>query len=231
MKSVLVAESPFYPIFIVLVTLSLFWVHFIFGSERFFRKGTQRMLSAQSALKKQALAVAYKRVSAFFLFGVCPIIIVRHFLGDSIVHFGLSRSQGKLPLNEPSQCVLLPAAHFRQLLQTHHDLCLQLLGGMSAWVRQLVDLLEDIVLRDASGRVALHLLRADPSGGRAAFSLPMLKKDLASHLNLTSETLSRTLRRLGAAGLIRMGDGPQLQVLDPARLRRMAEGILPGEPE
>jgi CRP/FNR family transcriptional regulator len=66
---------------------------------------------------------------------------------------------------EPSQCVLLPAAHFRQLLQTHHDLCLQLLDGMSRWVRQLVELLEDIVLRDASGRVALRLLQADPSGG------------------------------------------------------------------
>ena len=107
MKTVLVADSPFYPFFIVLVTLSLFWVHFIFGSERFFRRGTRRLLSTQSALKKQALAVAYKRVSAFFLFGVCPIIIVKHILGDSIAHFGLSRAQGKLPLTYLSPVLVL----------------------------------------------------------------------------------------------------------------------------
>ena len=107
MKTTLVAGDPFYPFFIVLVTLALFWVHFVFGSERFFRKGTQRMLVAQSGLKRQALAVSYKRVSAFFLFGVCPIIIVKVLLRDSIAHFGLSRAQEKLPLTYISPVLVL----------------------------------------------------------------------------------------------------------------------------
>jgi len=130
---------------------------------------------------------------------------------------------------EDSVCALLPSDRFQRLLKNHHELCLQLLGGMSFWVRQLVGLLEDIVLRDAGGRVARHVLQADPSGGKEAFSLPVLKKDLASHLNLTSETLSRTLRRLAESGLIEMGAGQRIRILNFAALRDVAEGLLPAE--
>jgi membrane protease YdiL (CAAX protease family) len=107
MKTVLVPGDPFYPFFIVLVTLTLFWIHFMFGSERFFKKQTRRLLSAQNALKRQALSVAYKRVSAFILFGLCPIIIVKVLLRDSIAHFGLSRAQGKLHLTYLSPVLVL----------------------------------------------------------------------------------------------------------------------------
>ena len=100
---------------------------------------------------------------------------------------------------------------------------------MSFWVRQLIGLLEDIVLRDASGRVARHLLMADPSGGRESFAFAVKKKDLASHLNLTSETLSRTLRRLADTGLIALEEGQRLRVIDGVALREVAEGLLPGE--
>jgi CRP-like cAMP-binding protein len=130
---------------------------------------------------------------------------------------------------EDTTCALVPAERFRCLLQQNHDLCLQLIGGMTLWVRQLVGLLEDVVLRDATARVARHLLRADPSGGREPFHLNVLKKDLANHLNLTSETLSRTLRRLAQCGLLELGAGQDLRVMDPTRLRAVAEGLPPAE--
>ena len=130
---------------------------------------------------------------------------------------------------EDSVCLVIPTDRFQHLTREHHELCLQLLGGMALWVRQLVGLLEDLVLRDASGRVARHILQADTTGGRAPFVLPMLKKDLASHLNLTSETLSRTLRRLAESGLIEMGAGQQIRVVDAGGLRDVAEGVPPAE--
>ncbi len=121
-------------------------------------------------------------------------------------------------------CALVPAERLQLLLINHHALCLELLTGMSFWVRQLVGTLEDIVLRDASGRVARHLLEADPSGGRDAFQLAIFKRDLASHLAMTSETLSRTLRRLAEAGLIELGEGQRLRLLDRTRLEALAQG-------
>jgi CRP/FNR family transcriptional regulator len=130
---------------------------------------------------------------------------------------------------EDTLCFVVPTDRFRQLVRTQPELCRQLLTGMALWVRQLVGLLEDLVLRDASGRVAGHLLQADQSGGREPFVLPMLKKDLASHLNLTSETLSRTLRRFADSGLIAMLEGQQIRILDFNALQDVAEGLLPAE--
>ena len=129
---------------------------------------------------------------------------------------------------DETTCALLPQERFLAALEEDHDLCLQLLGSMAGWVRQLVGLLEDVVLRDATGRVALHILEA--SAGRGDdFALPVLKKDLASHLNLTSETLSRTLRRLAAAGLVESGEPHRIRILDRAGLEDVAGGLPPAE--
>lgn len=126
-------------------------------------------------------------------------------------------------------CAVLPAAALQAALKTNHPLCLQLLTGMAGWVKHLVGLLEDIVLRDASGRVARHLLEAGSAADSEFFQLRLLKRDLASQLNLTSETLSRTLRRLLDSGLIETGEGQRLRILDRAALEEVARGLLPNE--
>lgn len=95
---------------------------------------------------------------------------------------------------------------------------------MAAWVQHLIGLLEDIVLRDAAGRVARHLLQ-QAAGSGSEFALPILKKDLASHLNLTSETLSRILRRLAESAMIEMPDQQSIRVLDRGRLAEVADGL------
>lgn len=130
---------------------------------------------------------------------------------------------------EPSTCALLPTDRFQRLLHADHPLCLQLLVGMSLWVKHLIGLLEDIVLRDATARVARHLVQSAVAAGTHDFTLPMLKKDLASHLNLTGETLSRTLRRLADTGLIELQATQRIRVLAADALRDVAAGLPPGE--
>ncbi|HSW44499.1 MAG TPA: Crp/Fnr family transcriptional regulator [Phycisphaerae bacterium] len=130
---------------------------------------------------------------------------------------------------EDAVCALIIQDRLIRLLGSDHELCLQLLKSFAGWVRHLVGLLEDIVLRDAIGRVARHLLHVGGGIDGVAFELPMLKKDLASHLNLTSETLSRTLRRLEDAGLIAMLDPRRLRIANRAALQDVAAGLPPGE--
>jgi CRP/FNR family transcriptional regulator, dissimilatory nitrate respiration regulator len=126
---------------------------------------------------------------------------------------------------EDTACVLLPTAEFRKLILENHELCIQLLGGMARWVHHLVGLMEDLVLRDALARVAAYLLRAQSQNSAEDISFSsLLKKDIASHLNLTSETLSRSLRRLSELGTIELGDPKHIEIIDVPQLRQIAEG-------
>jgi CRP/FNR family transcriptional regulator len=86
--------------------------------------------------------------------------------------------------------------------------------------------MEDLVLRDATSRVASYLLQA-LAGREASVKLPSLKKHLASHLNLTSETLSRSLRRLEEAGMIERTRDGRLRVADAAGLKEVSLGNSP----
>jgi CRP/FNR family transcriptional regulator, dissimilatory nitrate respiration regulator len=123
-------------------------------------------------------------------------------------------------------CALLPLAPFRKALAEDHELCLGMMTGMTMWVRHLVNLMEDVVLRDAAGRLARFFLTAE-SDEEGAVVLPGLKRHLASHLNLTSETFSRTLRRLIDAGLIAELDNARVKVLNRHGLNQVAEGLFP----
>lgn len=126
-------------------------------------------------------------------------------------------------------CALLPQDRFRDLLAADHELCLSLLTGLSVWVRRLVALVEDIALRDAAGRVASFLLELSRSkmSDDGMIELPGLKRHVASHLNLTSETFSRTLRRFVEARLIEEIDPARVRVLQPKKLRQVATGLFP----
>ena len=120
-------------------------------------------------------------------------------------------------------CVLMPYDMFREQMAEDHQLCLEMLTGLSFWVRHVVALLEDIVLRDATGRVARFLLEAGPDED-GIVRLPGLKRHVASHLNLTSETFSRTLSRLIEAGIVHDLENNRVRLVEPDRLREISEG-------
>jgi CRP/FNR family transcriptional regulator len=126
----------------------------------------------------------------------------------------------------PTTCALLPIDPFHRAIREDHSLCLGMMTGLTLWVRHLVGLMEDIVLRDALGRIARYLLDS-ATAEDDRIELPTLKRHVASHLNLTSETFSRGLRRLGDAGLIRPLDQNRWQLVDRPALKQIAEGLGP----
>jgi CRP/FNR family transcriptional regulator len=122
--------------------------------------------------------------------------------------------------------VLVPYDEFRKAMADDHQLCLEMMSGLCFWVRHLISLMEDVVLRDATGRVARFLLDAKPEAD-GAIRLPGLKRHIASHLNLTSETFSRTLSRLIEAGLIVEQGSNRVQLCDRRRLQAASDGLFP----
>lgn len=92
-------------------------------------------------------------------------------------------------------------------------------------VRGLSDTLRDVVTADVPARLARWLLRRlDPQddregGPRLVFT--ELKQSVAAQLGTTSETFSRSLRRLVTAGIVRV-NGYEVTVLDLPALQAIA---------
>jgi CRP/FNR family transcriptional regulator len=103
--------------------------------------------------------------------------------------------------------------------------------------RALMQLLSREIVRDeelmvmlgrqnAEARLASCILslvkRTNHTAADRRIRLPMSRQDLADHLGLALETVSRLFTRLQAQGILRV-DNRQIQLLDPARLEDLVE--------
>ncbi len=120
------------------------------------------------------------------------------------------------------ELVFLPKKPFLALLMDHPGISLKLLAGFSVWLRRMVDLMEDIVLRDAAGRLAKYLLSLRADDNAALVQLPMKHQELAAHLGMTRETVSRTLSHLETRRLIALQPRGEVELRDPDGLAELA---------
>ncbi|MBL9206746.1 MAG: Crp/Fnr family transcriptional regulator [Opitutaceae bacterium] len=117
---------------------------------------------------------------------------------------------------EPSTVLVIPKAPILTFLGRRPDLAMRMLGSMSAHLRVLVGMLDDLTLKDVETRLVNWLVKH--SGGRAGpVALSGTKRVLAAELGTSSETLSRTLAKLRDQGLISVA-AKSITVRDPAAL-------------
>jgi CRP/FNR family transcriptional regulator, dissimilatory nitrate respiration regulator len=108
---------------------------------------------------------------------------------------------------------------FVALLRKRPELALRMIGSMSRHSRNVVGLPDDLTLKNAEARCLNWLLRHCPtprSRHPCEIELESPKRIVAAELNITSETLSRMLRRFRDKQLIRTTPKGIL-VLDPQR--------------
>lgn len=117
---------------------------------------------------------------------------------------------------EPSTVLLLPRAQILELIARRPDLALRMLGSMSAHLRVLVGMLDDLTLKDVETRLVNWLLK-NSRNQPGAVALPGTKRVLAAELGTSSETLSRTLGRLRDQRLITVA-AKVITVRDPIAL-------------
>ncbi len=124
---------------------------------------------------------------------------------------------------EPSRVVAIEATDFLAMLRASPDTCLALLADLSRRLHARIREIEELTLASATHRLARHLLALAPPGaaGPSTVTLDESRQLLASRLAIKPETLSRILRSLTDAGVIRV-DGRQIELTDPERLRSSA---------
>lgn len=107
---------------------------------------------------------------------------------------------------EPSTVLVIPKAPILDLIGRRPDLAVRMLGSMSAHLRVLVGMLDDLTLKDVETRLLNWLVKhgrhAAAGSAGAVIRLPGTKRVLAAELGTSSETLSRTLARLRDQKLI-----------------------------
>ncbi|MEE4252819.1 MAG: Crp/Fnr family transcriptional regulator [Desulfuromusa sp.] len=120
-----------------------------------------------------------------------------------------------------STLLFFPKREFLDLLSSHPQLAINIISGLSRFLRQFTVQIEDLTFRDVPARLARYLLSfADETV--SSIVLPVSKSQLASHLGTTSETLSRTLRKLSDDELICV-KGKNIEILAFDRLFALAE--------
>ena len=129
---------------------------------------------------------------------------------------------------EDSQTLFFPKGPFLQYLAASPALASNMLATLSKLMYHLTRQLEDLSLKEVSGRLARYILeRCQETHGRIApglaVELPTTKTHLAAYLGTISETLSRTLARFKSLGAIEVDKG-KITVTDPVALQEIARG-------
>jgi CRP/FNR family transcriptional activator FtrB len=117
--------------------------------------------------------------------------------------------------------LLIPAEQFRRLAESDLSFAVVVNRILATHWRLLLKQLKQAKTRDADTRVARFLLdniRGDAN--TVTVRLPSSRRQLASHLGMTPETLSRAFRRLRDAGIT--SSGSEISVESVSRLAVIA---------
>lgn len=152
--------------------------------------------------------------------------------GEKVIHLispGESFGEAAMFLDTPvpaatqaiqdSIVLAIPKAFIYRLIDEDPHVAHHMFAGMSMRMHRLIQEIKTIALQSASERVIGYILQlCSGQQGAQNISLPAKKVTIASLLNLTPETLSRTMTKLEKQGLI-VVKATEIHIPDCDRLR------------
>lgn len=104
--------------------------------------------------------------------------------------------------------------HFQQFLLKYPEISLKVLTEFSSRLAKTEKQAASIAMESVDTRIATYLANLVEETNHPTIALPMSRKDLASHLGTTPETISRKLAEFEDAGWIRQTSQRKIDVLD-----------------
>jgi CRP/FNR family transcriptional regulator len=125
---------------------------------------------------------------------------------------------------EETRILFFPRASFVELIRGEPSLAMNMLSILSKRLRQFARLIEDLSLKEVSGRLAAYLIYLSERDNKSdKLELDIAKVQLASLLGTIPETLSRILGKMEGQGLIQV-QGRRIRLLERKALEDLAAG-------
>lgn len=124
---------------------------------------------------------------------------------------------------EPSTIIFLPRREFVARITANPSLAMNMLAVLSMRLREFTVMVENLALKEVPARLAAYLLvLAEEQKTPAAVVLPVSKNQLAGLIGTTPETISRTLTKMAADGLLEVNNR-EITLLDIEGMRELSE--------
>jgi CRP/FNR family transcriptional regulator len=149
---------------------------------------------------------------------VIRVLSAGDFLGEKALMSPSTSDHFAVTLAESEICSL-NHDDIRDYLLKYPSVALTMLATLSARLGNTEDQVSTIAGEDAASRVAAYLVGLADQHKRSSIELPITKKDVASYLGLTPETLSRRLASFEDNGWIHLQGHRRIDILDIEALR------------
>jgi len=146
------------------------------------------------------------------------------FTGETSVFTGQRPDDYATAVDDCQLCVIRHD-DLNALVRQHPEIGLRMLATVSERLSDTEHRLNSLTSRDVESRLAEYLLGLPGTWPRrvATVTLPLAKKDVASLLDTSPESLSRALSSLATQGLIVIGAGRSVSITQPDRLQQLVD--------
>ena len=151
--------------------------------------------------------------------------------GDLVAEAAMFMAHGIYPMSaraaDRAEALCLLREPLRLACLQHPPLALKLLEALSGRLYQTVNEVSAFALASASQRLAAYLMQQRKVQGSLRIELPLATHQLAGHLGIRPETLSRLFSQWVQEGYVR-GRGRVWELREVEALRRLAEAVARG---